>query len=216
LRALHARPDARPQQDHPGCARGPVLEIGPYLGGSTVAIASGIREAGGGPLVTIEGGTSYEEHPHLPSKDIIGDLRKNLAAFGVSDIVQVVIGYSPYTPTRRKVRRLLQPHSVGLLVVDANGFPGTDLWLYERYLKDGCVLVFDDYETDQAPEKSQPVKRWITRAIQRSVVTDLGVYLWGTWVGQYRRPPYWKRLFYRVTDVSGTRRAKKLSSNSVS
>src|SRR4051812_2600822 len=59
---------------------GRILEIGPYVGGSTVALASG-HGAGRLPIISIEVGGSYETHPHLPSADILGDLRRNLQEF---------------------------------------------------------------------------------------------------------------------------------------
>jgi predicted O-methyltransferase YrrM len=182
-------------------ARGPVLEIGPYIGGSAIAIASGLKEGGGGPLVTVEAGTSYESHPHLPTRDTVGDLQRNLQAFGVEDVVRIVRGWSVQRRTRREVRKAIAPGTVELFVVDADGFPGRDLWLFESLLAEGCALVFDDYASDAAPEKAGPVSYWVKKAIARGLVTDLGVYLWGTWVGQYHRPPFLQRIAIRLTEA---------------
>ena len=52
-------------------ADGAVLELGPYIGGSTVAMAQGLKDVGSARLVTVERGGSYG-HPMLPSDDIVG------------------------------------------------------------------------------------------------------------------------------------------------
>jgi len=60
-----------------GLARGAALEIGPYMGGSTVAIAGGLQP--GGRLATVEVGGSHVTQPYQPSDDILGSLARNLA-----------------------------------------------------------------------------------------------------------------------------------------
>src|SRR5881394_1252510 len=60
---------------------GNILEIGPYMGGSTIAAAFGAREsAAPKKLVSIEAGGRLQ-HFRLSSKNIIKDLRKNLKRF---------------------------------------------------------------------------------------------------------------------------------------
>lgn len=73
--------------------RGRIIEIGPYIGGSTVALASGSGTAHP-PVITIEAGGSYETHPDLPSSDILGDLRINLENFEVVDRVNIIEGFA--------------------------------------------------------------------------------------------------------------------------
>lgn len=51
-------------------AKGRVLEIGPYVGGSTVALCTGAANANAERVISIEVGGRYEEHPHVPSRDI--------------------------------------------------------------------------------------------------------------------------------------------------
>jgi predicted O-methyltransferase YrrM len=131
--------------------RGPILEIGPYLGDSTVAMAAGLKEVGGGTLVTMEAGGAYD-HPQLPSRDILQDLRRNLREFGVEDSVRIVAEWSDRRAGMKVVRELLAPDSVKLLVIDADGAVGRDLWIYEPLLADGCILVFDDYESAASAE----------------------------------------------------------------
>ena len=72
-----------------------VLEIGPYIGGSTVAIASGLKAGRhAGSVLTVEAGTSYKAHPHIPTSDTVRDLRKNLCAFEVDHLVHVFTQWS--------------------------------------------------------------------------------------------------------------------------
>src|SRR5206468_8853271 len=62
---------------------GNILEIGPYIGGSTVAAAFGARESGARKkIVSIEAGGQLK-HFRIPSRNIFRDLKKNLARFGV-------------------------------------------------------------------------------------------------------------------------------------
>jgi predicted O-methyltransferase YrrM len=180
-------------------AHGPVLEIGPYTGGSTIAIARGLKDrTGTGLLVTIEAGGAYA-HPQLPSADIIADLRKNLTAFGTDRLVRVIQGWSDRRAAIKASRRMLARETIDLFVIDGDGHVGRDFWIYEPLLSDNCVLVFDDYEGET--EKTKPVSNWVKRATARGLVTDLGVYLWGTWVGQYRRPGWISRAAYRFLDA---------------
>src|SRR2546430_14881670 len=75
-------------------ARGDVLEIGPYIGGSTVARAFGGREAGGAKkIISIETGGRVK-HFRIPSRNVFIDLKKNLRRFGASESVTFINGYS--------------------------------------------------------------------------------------------------------------------------
>ena len=63
---------------------GNIIEIGPYVGGSTIAAAFGSRESGmRKKIISIEAGGSLK-HFRLSSRNIIKDLKKNLARFGVA------------------------------------------------------------------------------------------------------------------------------------
>lgn len=61
---------------------GGVFDVGPYVGGSTAAMASGHR--GKRKHVVIEAGGAYPDQPFLPSLEIVGDLKCNLDHFGLS------------------------------------------------------------------------------------------------------------------------------------
>src|SRR6266436_2383414 len=73
---------------------GNILEIGPYIGGSTIAAAYGARESGTRKkIVSIEAGGRLK-HFRLPSRNIFKDLKKNLARFEVADDVTLINGRS--------------------------------------------------------------------------------------------------------------------------
>src|SRR6267154_119436 len=73
---------------------GNILEIGPYIGGSTIAAAFGARESGmRKKIVSIEAGGKMK-HFRLSSRNIIKDLKKNLVRFGVADDITLINGRS--------------------------------------------------------------------------------------------------------------------------
>ncbi len=73
---------------------GNVLEIGPYIGGSTVAAAFGARDSGiRKKIMSIKAGGRFN-HFRLSSRNIIKDLRNNLARFGVAEDVTLINGRS--------------------------------------------------------------------------------------------------------------------------
>ena len=73
---------------------GNVLEISPCIGGSTIAAAFGAHDFGKRKeIVTIETGGSVK-HFRLSSRNIIKDLKKNLARFGAAEDVTLINGRS--------------------------------------------------------------------------------------------------------------------------
>lgn len=70
---------------------GGILEVGPYIGGSTIAFALGHK--GKRKHVVVEVG-GRNPNPHLPSTDILRDLRRNLKRFGCEEWVTIVQGWS--------------------------------------------------------------------------------------------------------------------------
>src|SRR4029077_12532002 len=84
---------------------GNVLEIGPYIGGSTIAAAFGARDSGTQKkIISIEAGGSLK-HFRLSSRNIIKDLKKNLVRFGVADDVTLINGRSFDEATISEVRQ---------------------------------------------------------------------------------------------------------------
>lgn len=163
---------------------GNILEIGPYIGGSTVAAAYGGREsAGPKKIVSIEAGGRLK-HFRLSSRNIIKDLKKNLARFGVAEEVTLITGRSYDEAIIYQVRQLLSSGDVGLFVFDADNNVRRDLDCYGDLLNDGCWLVIDDYF---GPAKAAPLRAQVDALVTEGQFVPFGYYGWGTWVGQWRK-----------------------------
>jgi predicted O-methyltransferase YrrM len=163
---------------------GDVLEIGPYVGGSTIAAAFGARESGTQKqIVTIEAGGSVK-HFRLSSRNIIKDLKKNLARFGVAEDVTLINGRSSDQAIISEVHQRLGSREVSLLVFDADNNVRRDLDCYGDLLNDACWLVIDDYF---GPAKAAPLRTQVDALVSKGRLVPFGYYGWGTWVGQWRR-----------------------------
>nr|WP_233475189.1 class I SAM-dependent methyltransferase [Bradyrhizobium brasilense] len=164
-----------------GC-NGAVLEIGPYLGGSTLAIASGLPH--GRTFLSIEMGGAHE-HETMPSSDIVQDLHRNVRQHDISDRVSIVVGHSRNDDARGEIAARLGGQKVGLLMIDADGNVGDDLLFYLPFLPSDCTLVFDDYEIhEDGNPKSTLVKQWVSRAEGAGLVRTLGIARWSARFGE--------------------------------
>ena len=165
-------------------AAGNILEIGPYIGGSTIAAAFGAREsATRKKIVSIEAGGRLK-HFRLSSRDIIQDLKKNLARFGVAEDVFLINGRSFEEATISEVRQRLSPRDIGLFIFDADNNVRRDLDCYGDLLKDACWLVIDDYF---GPAKAAPLQTQVDVLVSEGRLLPFGYYGWGTWVGLWKR-----------------------------
>jgi len=165
---------------------GAVLEIGPYMGGSTAALAQGMAKAGNGnPIITIEVGGA-QNHPTMPSKDILGDLRQTLDEYGFIDRVHIVEGWSNHASTVEQVKKRLGGQKIGMWVVDGDGRVADNFELYRPMLADGAIIALDDYFCIGDPDiKQGPVQTFVHEMIKSGVMRDFGVHPWGTWFGRY-------------------------------
>jgi predicted O-methyltransferase YrrM len=161
-----------------------IVEVGPYIGGSTIALGRGIQIGGGGPLISVEMGGSYPSHA-VPTNDIVADLKNNVERYGLSEVVHIMEGFTTDPVIDAAVNRILAGKKIGLLFLDADGDVERDFELYRGRLSRGSMLVYDDYFTEQAPEKQTTIKSWVDQAVNSRMVENLGVYRWGTWVGRY-------------------------------
>ncbi|MBA2743081.1 MAG: class I SAM-dependent methyltransferase [Chthoniobacterales bacterium] len=164
---------------------GEILEIGPYLGGSTIAAALGARASSAQrKLVSIEPGGRHQ-HDRLPSKDILRDLKKNLRKHRLEETVTLVPGYSWQEETIAEVKTNLKPGSVGLMMIDADGEVKRDLSIYGDLLADRCNLVIDDYVSLKSGGKDLTTRPQIDGLVDAGVLQPLGIYGWGTWIGRW-------------------------------
>jgi predicted O-methyltransferase YrrM len=163
---------------------GNVLEIGPYIGGSTIAAAFGARESGiEKKIITIEAGGSVK-HFRLSSRNIIKDLKKNLSRFGVAEDVNLINGRSSDEAVIPEVRQRLSSREVGLFIFDADNNVRRDLDCYGDLLSDGCWVVIDDYF---GPAKAAPLRAQVDALVSDGRLVPFGYYGWGTWVGQWQQ-----------------------------
>jgi len=164
---------------------GNILEIGSYIGGSTIAAALGVRESNTRKkIVTIEAGGRLK-HPRLPSRNIIKDLKKNLARFGVLEDVVLIEGRSAHESTKSAVRQIFGSGEVGLFMFDADGNPRRDLNYYGDLLVDRCWVVIDDYFGPGM--KAAPIRAQVDEMVSAGVLVPFGYYGWSTWIGQWQR-----------------------------
>ncbi len=166
-------------------APGNILEIGPYIGGSTIAAAFGARESGTSKkIISVEAGGRLK-HRRIPSKNIFKDLKKNLARFGVSESVTLINGYSFQETTIAAIRQMFARGEVGLFIFDADGNVRRDLDCYGDLLADRCWLVIDDYFGPCV--KAAPRQAQVNELVSAGRLVPFGFYGWSTWVGHWQR-----------------------------
>lgn len=161
-----------------GEGRGGILEIGSYVGGSTIALARG--SAGRRPHAVIECGGSHS-HPTVPSSDILADLKQNLSRFGVADAVRICEGYS--YDNNVLASAISHVGKVSLLFMDADGNIAPALRAIAPYLSPDCRFVFDDYISEGAGEKAERVRPFIDLHVSQGHFVDTEV-VHGTWFGR--------------------------------
>ena len=170
---------------------GAILEIGSYLGGATIAAAWGVRDSQRHrSIVSIEGGGKCD-HPRLPTKNILKDLKKNLTRRGVADRVTLMEGFSWDKNVIAAVTQQLAPGSVDLLIIDADGDVKGNVDVYGHLLSENCWVVIDDYYSPAPGSKDVFVRPQIHALVDAGQLETLGFYGWATWVGRWcggRRP----------------------------
>jgi hypothetical protein len=159
-------------------SKGATLEVGPYIGASTIAIASGL---GCRRLLTVETGGSRLDHQQVPSFDILVDLKANLSRFGVADRVTVIEGWSHDQAVVAQVSRHLKGHLIGFLFYDADGDIPIFIANYGQYISESCLLAFDDYKC--AEVKSARVDATVNLLMRTGAVRQTCV-IGNTWFGE--------------------------------
>ncbi|MBX9775408.1 MAG: class I SAM-dependent methyltransferase [Xanthobacteraceae bacterium] len=164
--------------------RGAILEIGAFVGGGTITMASAMKRSGNeAPVLAIEVGGS-SENPLMPSNDIIRDLKSNLDRYGVVDRVTIIEGWS--NEVLGDVERLLAGHKIGLLVIDADGEVIRDICIYRKVLQRGAAIVIDDYASNEPNIKSPVVRAAVEKLVSDGLLRKTKILPWGTWFGTYR------------------------------
>lgn len=165
---------------------GHILEIGSFVGGSTIAAALGAQESGKTKkIVSIEIGGRLDNH-RLATRDIFKQLKKNLARFGVLEAVTLINAASYDEKTIAAVRQALGPKEVGLFIFDADDNVRRDLDCYGDLLGDRCWVVIDDYFG--GTEKTGRIREQVDELMAAGRLIQLGFYGLGTWVGRWVAP----------------------------
>lgn len=159
-------------------SRGGIVELGAYIGGSTVALARGNK--GRHPHAVIECGGAHD-HPTLPSSNILADWKRNVEAFGFSDAVRLCKGFGyDYDVTRQAIRHA---GPIGLLFMDADGFIAPPLKTFAPYMQPDCLLAIDDYYAPGAEEKAAMVKPFIDAQVESGTLVEMAQTKY-TWFGR--------------------------------
>jgi len=156
--------------------KGGVFDVGPYVGGSTIAMASGHR--GRRKHVVIEAGGAYPDQPFIPSLDIIADLERNLARYGLLELVSIYQGWSDDPAVYRPALKEAGP--IGLFFFDANGAVAEQLSICAPFMADDCTIILDDINAGQA--KAAIVLPALNRLIAKGALVEDKV-IFGTWFG---------------------------------
>jgi predicted O-methyltransferase YrrM len=164
---------------------GAILEIGAFVGGATIAAASGICHSGQHKkLIAVEPGGSVK-HKRLGTRDVLRDLQRNLARERVANMVTLIKGKSFKPETMSAVRHALGPDPVGLLVLDADAAKRRDIDCYRDKFADGCWMIIDDIYGADANEKITPSRADVDALVAEGLLEPLGFYGWSTWVGRW-------------------------------
>ena len=162
---------------------GDILEIGSFVGGSTVAAGLGARDSGRRKkIISIEPGGRLKDH-HLATKDIFKDLKRNLSRAGLLEAVTLINGLSFDEKTITAVREMVGPGQIGLFIFDADANVRRDIDCYCDRFAQGCWMVIDDYFSES--EKGGPTRMQVDELVSAGRMQSLGFYGWGTWVGRW-------------------------------
>ena len=162
---------------------GGILEIGSFLGASTVAAGLGVRASGRQKkFISIEPGGALKDHK-LATRNIFKDLTKHVTRAGLADAVTLLNGSSFNDTIIATVKANLGPGDIGLFIFDADANVRRDIDCYSQLFADGCWMVIDDYIS--ATNKAGPTRAQVDELVDADRLWPLGFYGWGTWVGRW-------------------------------
>jgi len=122
--------------------RGRVVEIGSYLGRSTLVLARAAADAGRRPVVAVDPHTGDLTHPDLERLDTRDQFLTNMETAGVADQVHLV------QATSVEAAQSWPDDPVELLFVDGlhtYDAVQADVQEWSRFLAGGACVVLDDY-----------------------------------------------------------------------
>jgi predicted O-methyltransferase YrrM len=164
-------------------SQGAILEIGSFLGASTIAAGLGARDSGKlRKFLSIEPGGRLRDH-RLATKDIFRDLKRNLVRADLIEAVTLINATSFDEKTVSTVRQDVGPGEVDLFIFDADANVRRDIDCYGDRLAHRCWVVIDDYIS--ATDKAGPTRAQVDDLVAAGRLLPLGFYGWGTWVGRW-------------------------------
>jgi predicted O-methyltransferase YrrM len=168
--------------------KGPIIEIGAYIGGATLALLHATSERGN-TVISVEFGVAYD-HPEIPTEDSVADLRRNVEAWGLAGRRHVVLpGWSLEAWLAGCILVELAGERADMLVIDSDGFAERDFLYMHPLLNDGSLIVVDDYLTSAASSKSERIAPFVDHMIERGILCEIALLPWGTWFGELVRRP---------------------------
>jgi predicted O-methyltransferase YrrM len=163
---------------------GGILEIGSFLGASTVAAGLGVRASGREKkFLSIEPGGELKDHK-LASRNIFKDLTKHVAWAGLTNAVTLLNGSSFDPNVIANVNATFGAREIGLFIFDADANVRRDIDCYGDRLAPGCWMVVDDYIS--STNKAGPTRAQIDELTAEGRLRPLGFYGWGSWVGRWQ------------------------------
>jgi predicted O-methyltransferase YrrM len=164
-------------------SQGAILEIGSFLGASTIAAGLGARDSvKPRKFLSIEPGGRLRDH-RLATRDIFRDLKRNLARADLLETVTLINAFSFDEQTVSTVRHNLAPGEVDVFIFDADANVRRDIDCYGDLLADRAWVVIDDYIS--ATDKAGPTRAQVDDLVAAGRLLPLGFYGWGTWVGRW-------------------------------
>jgi predicted O-methyltransferase YrrM len=166
---------------------GAILEVGAFVGASTIAAAWGVRDSGQRKkLMAIEPGGGVK-HERLGTKDIWRDLERNLKKEGVNECVELIKGASGDRAVTAAVHEKLGGDQIGLLILDADGEVKRDIDCYRDCLTNDCWLIIDDYAGPAGNIKVPATKAGVDGLVATGSLEPVGLHGWSTWIGRWRK-----------------------------
>jgi predicted O-methyltransferase YrrM len=162
---------------------GAILEIGSFLGASTIAAGLGMRDSGKPrKFFSIEPGGRLKDH-RLATRDIFRDLKRNLSRAELLETVTLINGFSFDANTIATVKQNVGLGEVALFIFDADANVRRDIDCFGDRFADRCWVVIDDYIS--ATDKAAPTRTQVDELVAAGRLLPLGFYGWGTWVGRW-------------------------------
>lgn len=160
---------------------GPILEIGTYVGGVTVALGRGSLSQGS-RIVSIDKGGSHKSHPRLPSEDILADWRANVEGAGLGSRAVMIEGnYGTKKVQAAAVEAAGE--AFGLVFMDADGRVDAGFNAFAKHLSPNALVMIDDYSSAFYQDKAPLTRLVVDKLCDEGFLVPWGLLSGQTWFG---------------------------------